>query len=184
MVTYDANFPVDTTYVSDVPGAIREKGRQLKDDKIVNAGKLDDKVAGNESGNIPVANGTVCSNLNADKVDGYNAADFVLKSTVNGIAFVMKNPSADEESARIKLKTNKTAIEVDVIANVAPSSGVNIIVYQNTTAIANFSLTTASMTYDINPDFNLSSGDVLYAKINGSVYGIGLITIQLAIKDR
>jgi len=38
----------------------------------LDADKLDGKQSGNASGNIPVSNGTVCTNLNADKLDGYH----------------------------------------------------------------------------------------------------------------
>lgn len=39
-------------------------------------GKLNTLSTGNASGNIPVSNGTVCANLNADKLDGYEATTF------------------------------------------------------------------------------------------------------------
>lgn len=39
----------------------------------INVDRVDGFDAGNASGNIPVSNGTLCTNLNADKVDGYNA---------------------------------------------------------------------------------------------------------------
>ena len=48
--------------------------------KAANSAQLDGKTAGNANGNIPVSNGTVCTNLNADKLDGYDAASFVLTS--------------------------------------------------------------------------------------------------------
>ena len=40
----------------------------------LNADKLDGYDAGNIAGNIPVNNGTLCTNLNADLIDGYNSA--------------------------------------------------------------------------------------------------------------
>ena len=183
-MVYSSSFPQDTTYVSDIPAAIRSKGEELKNDKIVNAGKLDDKVAGNETGQIPISNGSLNINLNAEMVGGKKAADLVLKDTIRGIGFVMKNPATNEESARIKLKNDRKLIDIDVIADAAPTSAVNIKIYQNTTVIADFSMTLISMTYDINPDLDLSSGDVIYAKINGSPNGIKLINVQLNVKDR
>jgi len=45
-------------------------------DQANNADKLDGYDAGNESGQIPISNGTLCNNLNADKLDGYDASDF------------------------------------------------------------------------------------------------------------
>lgn len=41
----------------------------------VNASKLNDTSSGNAGGNTPVSNGTVCTNLNADMVDGKHAND-------------------------------------------------------------------------------------------------------------
>lgn len=38
---------------------------------------------GNANGNIPLANGTLNTNLNADKVDGHEAADFALAAQVD-----------------------------------------------------------------------------------------------------
>lgn len=48
----------------------------------LNADKLDGYDAGNASGNIPVSNGTLNTNLNADKVDGYDASTSATASTV------------------------------------------------------------------------------------------------------
>ena len=42
-----------------------------------NADKVDGYHAGNSSGRVPVSNGTVCSNLNADLLDGLHASSFL-----------------------------------------------------------------------------------------------------------
>lgn len=47
-----------------------------KVDTADNALLLGGYAAGNASGQIPIANGTKCTNLNADTVDGYSAGDF------------------------------------------------------------------------------------------------------------
>ncbi len=39
----------------------------------IDTAKFNGYTAGNASGQVPVSNGTVCTNLNADKVDGYDA---------------------------------------------------------------------------------------------------------------
>jgi len=57
-------------FISAMPSAITENDRALKDDKVVNAGKVNDLITGNATGNIPISNGTVCTNLNAEKVGG------------------------------------------------------------------------------------------------------------------
>jgi len=41
----------------------------------LNADLLDNYHAGNDSGNIPISNGTLCNNLNADLLDGYHASN-------------------------------------------------------------------------------------------------------------
>jgi len=46
----------------------------------LNADKVDGYDAGNSSGQIALSNGTLCTNLNADKVDGYDASSFLLLS--------------------------------------------------------------------------------------------------------
>ena len=69
-MAYDETRPTDTEYIADGPGVIRENQRALKDDKIVNAGKLQDKVPGNASGNIPLNNGVLNVGLNSEKVGG------------------------------------------------------------------------------------------------------------------
>ena len=52
-------------------------------DQANNADKLDGYDAGNESGQIPISNGTLCNNLNADKLDGYDASHFGDITAVN-----------------------------------------------------------------------------------------------------
>jgi len=48
----------------------------------LNADRVDGYHAGNASGNIPVSNGTLNVNLNADKVDGYHASTTSTASTI------------------------------------------------------------------------------------------------------
>jgi len=75
-MAFNANLPANTEYIADAPAEIRENFRALKEDAIVNAGTVSGLSTGNASGNIPVANGTVCTNLNADKLDGNDASAF------------------------------------------------------------------------------------------------------------
>lgn len=46
----------------------------------LNADLLDNYHAGNASGQVPVSNGTVCTNLNADMVDGLHSSSFLTSS--------------------------------------------------------------------------------------------------------
>jgi len=49
----------------------------------LNADKVDGYDVGNSSGQIPLSNGALCTNLNSDKVDGYDASDFFLLGNTN-----------------------------------------------------------------------------------------------------
>jgi YD repeat-containing protein len=49
----------------------------------LNADKVDGYDVGNSSGQIPVSNGALCTNLNSDKVDGYDASAFFLLGNTN-----------------------------------------------------------------------------------------------------
>lgn len=75
-MAYNAAKPADDEFIADAPAAIRENQRALRDDRIVDAGTLQGLSPGHASGEIPVADGTVCAGLNADKVDGKDAGDF------------------------------------------------------------------------------------------------------------
>lgn len=75
-MAYNKDFPADDSYLADFPSGEREQIRAIVEDKIVNAGKLQGLAPSNASGQVPVSNGTVCNNLNADKLDGYDASHF------------------------------------------------------------------------------------------------------------
>jgi phage-related tail fiber protein len=75
-MAYDKEKPTDDEYIAAGPAAIRENFRALKEDKIVDAGKVNGLTVGNESGDIPKANGIVCTNLNAEYLGGNPAGYF------------------------------------------------------------------------------------------------------------
>lgn len=75
-MAYDASFPADDSYLSDFPAGDREQNRALKDDQIVNAGKLQGLTAGNKNGQIPINNGTENANLNAALLNGKASSYF------------------------------------------------------------------------------------------------------------
>jgi hypothetical protein len=73
-----------------------------------------DKITGNASGNIPLNNGTLNVDLNADKLDGYDSSDFfryegIWSSTddtksvdsANGMLFVYKKHGVPEHYGTI-----------------------------------------------------------------------------------
>jgi hypothetical protein len=84
-MSFDVKKPADNQTIAAGPAEIRENCRALKDDKIVNAQKIMDISPGNASGNIPVANGNLCVNLNAEKLGGNLASAFAVASHTHGV---------------------------------------------------------------------------------------------------
>lgn len=75
-MAYNKDFPADDSYLADFPSNEREQIRAIVEDKIVNAGKVNGLTTSNGSGQVPVSNGTVNTNLNADLLDGHHAEYF------------------------------------------------------------------------------------------------------------
>ena len=71
-MAYNKDFPADDSYLADFPSGEREQIRAIVEDKIVNAGKLNGLNSSNATGQVPVSNGTVNTNLNADMLDGHH----------------------------------------------------------------------------------------------------------------
>lgn len=71
-MAYNKDFPADDSYLADFPTNEREQIRAIVEDKIVNAGKLNGLNSSNDTGQVPVSNGTVNTNLNADMLDGHH----------------------------------------------------------------------------------------------------------------
>jgi hypothetical protein len=82
-MAFDVTKPADNQTIAAGPGDIRENLRALRDDQIVNAGKLNGLAQGNASGSIPVNNGTVNTNLNADLLDGKHESYFSASTHVH-----------------------------------------------------------------------------------------------------
>ena len=90
-MAYDSAFPADDGYLADFPAGQREQHRAIINDKIVNAGTLKGATSGNAKNNIPVSNGTVCTSLNADLLDGKHAAAFSLDGHTHAAATTSSN---------------------------------------------------------------------------------------------
>jgi microcystin-dependent protein len=90
-MAFDLNKPADTQTIAAGPGDIRENFRALKEDRIVDAQKVAGLSPGNASGNLAVANGTLCVNLNADKLDGNDASAFATAGHSHGTATSSSN---------------------------------------------------------------------------------------------
>ena len=90
-MAYDAAKPADTQFISAGPGDIRTNQEALRTGQIVDALKLKGYSPGNASGNVPVSNGTLCTNLNADKLDGNEATAFATAGHTHSAATTSSN---------------------------------------------------------------------------------------------
>ena len=113
-MAYDATKPLDNGYLADAPAELRELFRALKEDRIVNAGQLNGYTQGNASGNIPLNNGTLNTNLNADMLDGHDSAYF--SAATHGHDDATTNASGFM-SATDKTKLNGIATGAEVNQN-------------------------------------------------------------------
>lgn len=113
-MAYDKDFPADDSYLADFPSGEREQIRAIVEDKIVNAGKLQGLAPSNASGQVPVSNGTVCTGLNADKLDGYDASHFSADGHVHNNA---STSTAGFMSAADKTKLDGVATGAEVNQN-------------------------------------------------------------------
>lgn len=113
-MAYDKDFPADDSYLADFPSGEREQIRAIVEDKIVNAGKLQGLAPSNANGQVPISNGTVCNNLNADKLDGYDASHFSDDGHVHNNA---STSTAGFMSAADKTKLDGVATGAEVNQN-------------------------------------------------------------------
>ena len=91
ILAFDVTKPTDNQTIAAGPADIRENFRALKDDKVVNAQKVMDLAPGNASGNIPVSNGILCTNLNAEKLGGNLANAFATAGHTHAVATTSSN---------------------------------------------------------------------------------------------
>ncbi len=85
-MAYTGLRPADTQTISQGPADIRDELQGIVTGQIVNAGLLNGIAAGNAAGKIPISNGMVNTNLNADKVDGMDASAFAAASHTHNAA--------------------------------------------------------------------------------------------------
>lgn len=90
-MAYNALIPADTEFIANGPADIRQNQEALRTGQIVDALTVKGLSTGNASGNIPVSNGTINTNLNAEKLGGYFAAAFASASHVHGVATTSSN---------------------------------------------------------------------------------------------
>ncbi len=111
-MAYNGNLPSDNDYIAAAPAEIRENFRALKDDKIVNAQKLQDLSPGNANGNIPVSNGNLNTNLNAEKLGGSLASAFATAGHTHAAATSSSNGMMSNTD-KAKLDTVASGAEVN-----------------------------------------------------------------------
>lgn len=75
-MAYTGLKPADTQTLAQGPADIRNELEGLVTGQVVDAGLLNGIAAGNAAGKIPISNGLLNINLNADKVDGMDASAF------------------------------------------------------------------------------------------------------------
>ncbi|WP_312562111.1 phage tail protein [Anaerospora sp.] len=75
-MAYTGLKPADTQTLAQGPADIRNELEGLVTGQVVDAGLLNGIAAGNAAGKIPISNGMLNINLNADKVDGMDASAF------------------------------------------------------------------------------------------------------------
>ncbi|WP_196603292.1 hypothetical protein [Pectinatus haikarae] len=122
-MSYNGDNPADTEYISAAPAEIRANQEQLRTGQIVDAKGAAGLIPSNNTGQIPVSNGTVCVNLNADMVDGHHASEFAMVGHVHAAATV--NTDGFESAAdKTKLDGIASGAEVNqnTFANVAVGS--------------------------------------------------------------
>jgi hypothetical protein len=115
IMAYNPNKPANDGYLAEFPPEMREQLRAITNDQIVDAQKLAGLSPGNLSGNIPVSNGTLCNNLNADKLDGNEAAAFAAAEHVHPVAttsingFMIHTDKAKLDSVATGAEVNQNA---------------------------------------------------------------------------
>ncbi|SEP36857.1 hypothetical protein [Propionispora vibrioides] len=111
-MSYNEKLPMDDEYIASGPADIRENFRALKEDQIVDAGTLAGLAPGNSGGNIPLSNGVVNSGLNADKLDGLDAAAFASAAHIHAVATDSSNGFMSNTD-KAKLNAIATGAEVN-----------------------------------------------------------------------
>lgn len=113
-MAYNKDFPADDSYLADFPANEREQIRAIVEDKIVNAGKLNGLNSSNATGQVPISNGTVNTNLNSDMLDGHHSDYFSKDGHIHSNA---STSTAGFMSAADKTKLDGVATGAEVNQN-------------------------------------------------------------------
>lgn len=126
-MAYDKNFPANDGFLAEFPEKQRAQIEAIINDAIVNAKTVQNLDIGNDNGNIPVANGTECKNLNAGLLNGKMASDMAPKVHGHDTA----TPNSDGFMSNIdKAKLNTIAENAQVNPNVFTNIKIGNLVLQ------------------------------------------------------
>lgn len=114
MATYDSSKPADNQTIAQGPADIRQNFDGVVNGQVVDAKTTKGLVPGNASGNIPVSNGTLNTNLNSEMLGGLKSAAYALAGHTHSVA---TTSSAGFESATDKTKLNGIASGAQVNQN-------------------------------------------------------------------
>lgn len=90
-MAYNNAIPANDGFIADAPTEIRTNTEGLRTEQIVDAGKLKGLSPGNASGNIPISNGTVNTNLNAQLHGGNLPSAYATAGHVHSAATTSAN---------------------------------------------------------------------------------------------
>lgn len=118
-MAYDSTKPADDEYLSAFPAEMREQLRAIVEDALVNALKVRGYSPGNLAGNIPLNNGTLNANLNADQLDGHDASYFSADGHVHTAATPSSNGfMANTDKAKLDGVATGAEVNQNAFSNV------------------------------------------------------------------
>ncbi len=123
MPTFYEDRPADNQAIAAGPKDIRDNLIALRDNKIVNAQKLMDLSPGNASGNIPVNNGNLNVNLNAEKLGGNYASAFAASGHTHNTATSSSNGMmSNTDKAKLDTINANAQVNQNAFSNVQVGS--------------------------------------------------------------
>ncbi len=123
MPTFYEDRPADNQAIAAGPKDIRDNLIALRDNKIVNAQKLMDLSPGNASGNIPVNNGNLNVNLNAEKLGGNYASAFAASGHTHNTATSSSNGMmSNTDKAKLDTIAANAQVNQNAFSNVLVGS--------------------------------------------------------------
>lgn len=162
MTTYNSAIPADTQTIAGAPTDIRANFEGLRTGRVVDAGTLKGLIPGNATGNVPVANGTVCTNLNAEKVGGNLPSAFATATHTHIVATTSSN-GLMSNTDKVKLIGIATGAEVNQNAfSTVSAGGVSVVADSETDTLALIAGANITLTGD-------ATNDAITIAVSGTV---------------